>query len=509
MASHASRAAPANGVRLTAARERSRASRVTPRSSAARPRRLIVARSSYRTPIPTKTGPTCSCSRRRAARAPASSPSNRATRRMAEIERRRRATGGDDVAVVDDPRIPATSAPPRPGRRGPAGWSPPDGPPAGRRRPTASPRCIPRPPPFRHGAGRPARRGAHRRTACARRGRRRAIPAGDDDQVGRRPEHIGNLDRQPVSGGDQRRVRGRPDRAHRESGGGQHLQRRDGVEIVKPVEQHDLGEGKGASVGHGHMLSAGRALNKWQECQVSSDSCQRTGPRVDSTRSTRSTRSTGAPPAQAAGPHRVVALALDGVVLLDLAAPTHLFGHLGGRRYRSDLAGLRPGGCGSRPASTWSPRWVPTRWRPPTRSSCPAWPTTAAAATTATAGAATTAMAAGDGAGGDDDNALGAAAELVAAAATPGAPGRCRYPHRGVRARRAGLLDGRRCHHPWSAAAELPAATPGRGRPDGALCRRGQRADQRRGCRRGWAAPYVIRRDHGGAVAAATAGAPW
>ena len=42
-------------------------------------------------------------------------------------------------------------------------------------------------------------------------------------------------------------------------------------------------------------------------------------------------------------PHRVVALALPGVILLDLAAPTHLFGHLGGRRYRFELAAVRPG----------------------------------------------------------------------------------------------------------------------------------------------------------------------
>jgi AraC family transcriptional activator FtrA len=39
----------------------------------------------------------------------------------------------------------------------------------------------------------------------------------------------------------------------------------------------------------------------------------------------------------------VVALALPGVILLDLAAATHLFGHLGGRRYRFELAALVPG----------------------------------------------------------------------------------------------------------------------------------------------------------------------
>jgi transcriptional regulator GlxA family with amidase domain len=41
--------------------------------------------------------------------------------------------------------------------------------------------------------------------------------------------------------------------------------------------------------------------------------------------------------------HRLVALALDGVVLLDLAAPTHLFGHCGAPHYTFSLAGVRPG----------------------------------------------------------------------------------------------------------------------------------------------------------------------
>jgi AraC family transcriptional activator FtrA len=41
--------------------------------------------------------------------------------------------------------------------------------------------------------------------------------------------------------------------------------------------------------------------------------------------------------------HRVVALALPSVILLDLAAPTHLFGHCGGDRYRFKVAGLRAG----------------------------------------------------------------------------------------------------------------------------------------------------------------------
>jgi AraC family transcriptional activator FtrA len=41
--------------------------------------------------------------------------------------------------------------------------------------------------------------------------------------------------------------------------------------------------------------------------------------------------------------HLVVALALPTVILLDLAAPTHLFGHCGGDRYRFEVVGLRPG----------------------------------------------------------------------------------------------------------------------------------------------------------------------
>src|ERR1700753_3780703 len=48
-------------------------------------------------------------------------------------------------------------------------------------------------------------------------------------------------------------------------------------------------------------------------------------------------------PAPASAPHRVVALALPGVVLLDLAAPTHLFGHCGGPLYAFAVAGVQPG----------------------------------------------------------------------------------------------------------------------------------------------------------------------
>lgn len=41
--------------------------------------------------------------------------------------------------------------------------------------------------------------------------------------------------------------------------------------------------------------------------------------------------------------HRVVAVALDGVLVLDLAAPAHFFGHLGPPRYDFALAGAEPG----------------------------------------------------------------------------------------------------------------------------------------------------------------------
>jgi AraC family transcriptional activator FtrA len=63
-----------------------------------------------------------------------------------------------------------------------------------------------------------------------------------------------------------------------------------------------------------------------------------------------------APPAYLAGPgvipiiivsmpapHRVVALALPTVLLLDLAAPAQIFGQLGNGRYRFEVAGLRKG----------------------------------------------------------------------------------------------------------------------------------------------------------------------
>lgn len=68
-----------------------------------------------------------------------------------------------------------------------------------------------------------------------------------------------------------------------------------------------------------------------------SPSAETAGP-VAATPTTGRTRAPNAAPT-----HRVVALALPGVVLLDLAAPTHLFGHCGGRRYAFALAGLAAG----------------------------------------------------------------------------------------------------------------------------------------------------------------------
>jgi transcriptional regulator GlxA family with amidase domain len=49
------------------------------------------------------------------------------------------------------------------------------------------------------------------------------------------------------------------------------------------------------------------------------------------------------PRGQLGRPHQVVALALDGLVLLDLAAPAHLFGHCGAPHYAFVLAGVRAG----------------------------------------------------------------------------------------------------------------------------------------------------------------------
>ncbi|MGW6740714.1 GlxA family transcriptional regulator [Streptomyces sp. NPDC055025] len=42
-------------------------------------------------------------------------------------------------------------------------------------------------------------------------------------------------------------------------------------------------------------------------------------------------------------PHRIVTLILPTVLMLDMAAPTQIFGQLGGGRYRFELAGLRKG----------------------------------------------------------------------------------------------------------------------------------------------------------------------
>ena len=58
-----------------------------------------------------------------------------------------------------------------------------------------------------------------------------------------------------------------------------------------------------------------------------------------------------------ATPHQVVALALDGVVLLDLAAPTHLFGHCGSPHYTFRLAGLAAGMGKDRQLSEMRSSW--------------------------------------------------------------------------------------------------------------------------------------------------------
>jgi len=48
-------------------------------------------------------------------------------------------------------------------------------------------------------------------------------------------------------------------------------------------------------------------------------------------------------PSDSSTAHRVIALALDGLVLLDLAAPTHVFGHCGAPHYSFALAAIAPG----------------------------------------------------------------------------------------------------------------------------------------------------------------------
>jgi AraC family transcriptional activator FtrA len=74
------------------------------------------------------------------------------------------------------------------------------------------------------------------------------------------------------------------------------------------------------------------------------------------------TRTALSPPPRPGHPtaHQVVALAVPGLLLLDLAAPTHLFGHCGGGRYSLQVATEHPGGVAS---STGLEVLVPTGLR--------------------------------------------------------------------------------------------------------------------------------------------------
>jgi hypothetical protein len=53
------------------------------------------------------------------------------------------------------------------------------------------------------------------------------------------------------------------------AGGGQHLEGRDGVEVIEAVKDDDLGEGKGVVLSHGVILRPPRIAGKWQKCHVS------------------------------------------------------------------------------------------------------------------------------------------------------------------------------------------------------------------------------------------------
>ncbi len=178
-------------------------------------------------------------------------------------------------------------------------------------------------------------------------------------------------------------------------------------------------------------------------------------------------------------PHRVVALALPGVVLLDLAAPTHLFGHCGSPHYGFRLAGLVAG---------------------PVRSSA-GFDVVASAGVEALDGADTVVVPGIDDPAADPA-ALSRAAAAVAAAHRRGARVMSICTGAFVLAE-AGLLDGRRATTHWHSVAELARRYPRvRVEPDVLYVDEGDVLTSA-----GVAAGldlclHVIRSDHGAALAA-------